>query len=105
MINQLQITEKAKKQINLLLEKEPKGSYFRVAVEGGGCSGFKYNFSIDKHKNDDDLIIDNSLIDKISHEYLKNSKLDFEDNLMTKSFRIINPDAKASCGCGISFSI
>ena len=46
MINQLQITEKAKKQINLLLEKEPKGSYFRVAVEGGGCSGFKYNFSI-----------------------------------------------------------
>lgn len=105
MVNRLQITEKAKKQIDLLLEKEPDGSYFRVAVEGGGCSGFKYNFSIDSEKKNDDIIIENSLIDEISHNYLKNSKLDYDDSLMTKSFRIVNPDAKASCGCGISFSI
>ena len=52
-----------------------------------------------------DILLGEVLIDKVSHEFIKNSKLDFEENLMSKSFRIINPDAKASCGCGISFSI
>ncbi len=105
MTNKLQITENAKKQIAKLLLKEAKGSYFRVSVEGGGCSGFKYNFSIDKKINKNDLQLYNVLIDSVSHEFIKNSKLDYEQNLMSKSFRIINPDAKASCGCGISFSI
>ena len=105
MTNTLEITENAKKQIVKLLLNEPKGSFFRVSVEGGGCSGFKYNFSIDSSSNKDDILIDNVLIDNISHGFLKNSKLDFEQNLMSKSFRIINPDAITSCGCGISFSI
>tara|TARA_B100000963_G_scaffold294725_1_gene265446 strand:+ start:4321 stop:4635 length:315 start_codon:yes stop_codon:yes gene_type:complete len=104
-MNTLQITENAKKQIAKLLIKEPKGSFFRVSVEGGGCSGFKYNFSIDNNSNQNDILIGEVLIDKTSHEFIKNSKLDFEENLMGKSFRISNPDATASCGCGISFSI
>ena len=101
----LEITENAKKQIAKLLTKEPKGSYFRVSVEGGGCSGFKYNFSIDDNSNTNDILIGQVLIDKTSHEFIKNSKLDYEQNLMSESFRISNPDATASCGCGISFSI
>ena len=105
MTSTIEITENAKKQIAKLLEKEPKGSFFRVSVEGGGCSGFKYNFSIDSKISDKDLKIQQIVIDNISHDFLKNSKLDYEQNLMSKSFRIINPHAKASCGCGISFSI
>ena len=105
MTNTLEITENAKKQIVKLLLNEPKGSFFRVSVEGGGCSGFKYNFSIDNKPNENDITIDQILIDKTSHEFIKNSKLDYAQNLMSESFRITNPDAKASCGCGISFSI
>ena len=104
-MNTLEITENAKKQIAKLLLNEPKGSFFRVSVEGGGCSGFKYNFSIDNKSNENDILIGQILIDKISLEFIKNSKLDYEQNLMSESFRITNPDAKASCGCGISFSI
>jgi len=105
MNNTFQITDTAKKQIIYLLKNEPKGSFFRVSVEGGGCSGFKYNFSVDNNKTSSDILIDNVLIDETSLNFLKNSTLDHEENLMTKSFRIKNPDAKASCGCGISFSI
>ena len=63
------------------------------------------SFSIDSKSNTDDIMIGEVLIDKMSHEFIKNSKLDYEESLMSKSFRINNPDAKASCGCGISFSI
>jgi len=104
-MNTLEITDNAKKQIAKLLLNEPKGSFFRVSVTGGGCSGFKYSFSIDNNSKTNDITINGVLIDKTSHEFIKNSKLDFEENLMGKSFRIHNPDAKASCGCGISFSI
>ena len=104
-MNKLEITENAKKQIAKLLLNEVKGSFFRVSVTGGGCSGFKYSFSIDNNSNTNDILIGDVVIDKTSHEFIKNSELDFEENLMGKSFRINNPDAKASCGCGISFSI
>ena len=104
-MNRLQITENAKKQIAKLLLNEPKGSFFRILVTGGGCSGFKYSFSIDNNLDKNDIKIDRVLVDKTSHGFIKNSKLDYEENLMGKSFRINNPDAKTSCGCGISFSI
>ena len=87
------------------MKKSQKDLFFRVSVEGGGCSGFKYNFTIDNKTNDKDLQIQQVVIDDTSHNFLKNSKLDYEQNLMSKSFRVINPDAKASCGCGISFSL
>ena len=105
MTNTLEISENAKKQIAKLLSNEPEGSFFRVSVEGGGCSGFKYNFLIDKKIEGNDILVGQVIVDEISHNFIKNSKLDYEQSLISKSFRIINPDAKASCGCGISFSI
>lgn len=105
MTNTLEISENAKKQIAKQLSNEPEGSFFRISVEGGGCSGFKYNFLIDKKIEENDITVGQVIVDEISHNFIKNSKLDYDQNLMSKSFRIINPDAKASCGCGISFSI
>lgn len=100
-----QISKKAKEEINNLLLDENKGSFFRISVEGGGCSGFKYNFTIDKTFNPDDKKFDNVIIDQISLEYIKGSILEYNDTLIEKSFKIINPNAKSSCGCGTSFSL
>ena len=76
-----------------------------MSVEGGGCSGFKYNFTIDSKVNDDDLRLEGVIIDPTSLEYLKGSVLEYNDSLIEKSFKIINPNAKSSCGCGTSFSV
>ena len=105
-MNTLQITENAKKQIAKLLLNETKGSFFSSFWSQEVVAlGFKYSFSIDNNSNTNDILVGKVIIDKTSHEFIKNSKLDYEENLMGKSFRINNPDAKASCGCGISFSI
>ena len=101
----IEITEKAQIEIENLLSKESKGSFFRISVEGGGCSGFKYKFTIDKMINSDDLKIKNLLVDQTSLSFIEGSKLEFIDNLIEKSFKIINPKATSSCGCGTSFSI
>jgi len=76
-----------------------------TTAEGGGCSGFKYNFTIDSKVNDDDLRLEGVIIDPTSLEYLKGSVLEYNDSLIEKSFKIINPNAKSSCGCGTSFSV
>ena len=77
----------------------------RVAVKGGGCSGFQYDFSFDSSKNDDDLCHENILIDKASADLLKGSEVDFVKELIGDSFKINNPQSKSSCGCGVSFSL
>ena len=77
----------------------------RVAVKGGGCSGFQYDFSFDKTPQDDDLRQDNILIDKTSADLLKGSEVDFVKELIGDQFKINNPQSKSSCGCGVSFSI
>ena len=77
----------------------------RIAVEGGGCSGFQYDFSFDNSANDDDLQQDNILIDKTSADLLKGSEVDFVKELIGDSFKINNPQSKSSCGCGVSFSL
>jgi iron-sulfur cluster insertion protein len=99
------ITPGADKQILGILAKEPSGSLFRVAVQGGGCSGFKYIFSIDKNKKQEDHLFGHVIIDDKSLELINKSILDYEDNLISKSFKIKNPNVSSSCGCGISFSI
>tara|TARA_B100000214_G_C23537300_1_gene432300 strand:+ start:165 stop:476 length:312 start_codon:yes stop_codon:yes gene_type:complete len=101
----IEITERAKKEIANILKNEEKGSFFRVTIEGGGCSGFKYIFSIDKTINIDDFKNDMVVIDKLSLNYLKNSILDYQETLIEKAFKIKNPNAQSSCGCGISFSL
>ena len=81
----------------------------RVAVAGGGCSGFQYTFGFDDQVNDDDLVVERDgvavLIDSLSLEYMAGSSIDFVEDLIGAAFRIDNPNAEASCGCGTSFSI
>ena len=105
MIKEIKITDKAIKQINEMLLKKDKGSFFRIAIKGGGCSGFQYDFSYDKSQNDDDLCQENILIDKTSADLLKGSEIDFVKELIGDSFKINNPQSKSSCGCGVSFSL
>ncbi len=105
MIKEIKFTDKAIKQINHLILTKNKGSYFRIAIKGGGCSGFQYDFSFDKKANDDDLKYENILIDKTSADLLKGSEVDYVEELIGNSFKINNPQSKSSCGCGVSFSL
>ena len=105
MIKEIKFTDKAIKQINSLLSTKDKGSFFRIAIKGGGCSGFQYDFSFDKNAQKDDLIHRNILIDKASADLLKGSEVDYVEELIGNSFKISNPQTKSSCGCGVSFSL
>ena len=105
MIKEIKFTDKALKQINSLLSKKDKGSFFRIAIKGGGCSGFQYEFTFDQSKLDDDLKFENILIDKTSADLLKGSQIDYVSELIGEQFRITNPQTKSSCGCGVSFSL
>jgi iron-sulfur cluster assembly accessory protein len=104
MINEINFTKEAVEKINQLVSKKPSGTFFRIAVKGGGCSGFKYDFSLDTKIEENDLKLKNVVIDKSSLDMLKGSKLDFSTELIGNSFKITNPKTKSSCGCGISFS-
>ena len=103
------VTERAAHRIGEILRREPAGTMLRVSVEGGGCSGFHYKFDMDSAQAADDLVIQRDgatvLIDQTSVGYLAGSEIDFVDDLIGASFRINNPQATASCGCGTSFSI
>ena len=105
MNKEIKFTDKAIKQINNLLSQKDKGSFFRIAIKGGGCSGFKYDFTFDKNPKDEDLKFNNILIDKTSADLLKGSEVDFASELIGDSFKISNPQSKSSCGCGVSFSL
>ena len=105
MIKEIKFTDNALKQINHLLSTNDKGSFFRIAIKGGGCSGFQYDFSIDKEAQNNDLKYENILIDKASADLLKGSEVDYVQELIGNSFKINNPQTKSSCGCGVSFSL
>ena len=105
MIKEIKFTDKALKQINYLLSKKKNGVYFRIAVKDGGCSGYKYDFSYDENKNEDDQENSNIIIDNVSANLLKGSEIDFVSELIGNQFKITNPQTKSSCGCGISFSL
>jgi iron-sulfur cluster assembly accessory protein len=103
------LSDRAARRIAKILEKEPAGSMLRVAVNGGGCSGFQYEFAITGARNADDLGIEKNgvtvLIDEVSVQYLAGSEIDYADELIGAAFKIKNPNATASCGCGTSFSV
>ena len=103
------LSESAAKRIEAMLENEPKGSFFRVAVNGGGCSGFQYEFSIDNSRQDDDHGFTSHgvevVIDEMSLELVDSAELDYVQDLMGAYFSVSNPNATASCGCGTSFSV
>ncbi len=105
MIKEINFSKKAVERINELLSKKPIGTFFRIAVKGGGCSGFKYDFSFDNKFEENDLKHENIVIDKSSLEMIKGSLVDFSEELIGQSFKISNPKTKSSCGCGISFSL
>jgi len=105
MIKEIKFTDNALKQIQNLLSKKDEGSFFRIAIKGGGCSGFQYEFKFEQSKNEDDLIFKNILIDKTSADLLKDSEVDYVSELIGESFKISNPQTKSSCGCGVSFSL
>ena len=104
MIKEINFTKEAVEKINLLVSKKSSGTFFRIAVKGGGCSGFKYDFSLDNKIDKNDEKHENIVIDKSSLEMLKGSQVDFSQELIGDSFKISNPKTKSSCGCGISFS-
>jgi|TARA_B110000438_G_scaffold231669_1_gene227086 iron-sulfur cluster insertion protein len=104
MIKEINFSKNAVERINSLISKKPNGTFFRIAVKGGGCSGFKYEFTFDRKIEKDDLKHENIVVDKSSLEMLKGSLVDFSKELIGDSFKISNPKTKSSCGCGISFS-
>jgi iron-sulfur cluster assembly accessory protein len=108
-MSDITVTERAARRIGEILRREPPGAMLRLSVEGGGCSGFQYKFDIDNAKADDDVVIRRDavvvLIDPVSLGYLAGSEIDFVDDLIGASFRVNNPQAKASSGCGTSFAL
>ena len=103
MKKKLEFTDRAKNQIKKITKSEEK-KYFRIAVQGGGCSGYKYNFSFGNKLEKDDILFDLTIIDKASLEIISGSTVDFKKEMIGESFTINNPKATSSCGCGLSFS-
>jgi iron-sulfur cluster assembly accessory protein len=103
------VSERAARRIAEIVAGEPATPLLRVSVEGGGCSGFQYKFDLVGAGEPDDVLIERSgarvLIDPVSLEYLAGAEIDFVDDLIGQSFKVHNPKAKASCGCGTSFSL
>ncbi|HEY6257008.1 MAG TPA: iron-sulfur cluster insertion protein ErpA [Xanthobacteraceae bacterium] len=108
-MNDLTVTERAARRIGEILRREPPGTMLRLSVEGGGCSGFQYKFDMDSAREADDILVCRAdarlVVDPVSLGYLAGSEIDFVDDLIGASFRVNNPQAKASCGCGTSFTL
>ncbi len=105
----LTLSQNAARRIKAIAASEGRNLMLRVAVDGGGCSGFQYRFDLVDTVEDDDLKIERddavALVDVVSLALLKGSEIDFVDELAGAEFRVRNPNAKSSCGCGVSFSI
>src|SRR6201993_4782796 len=103
----VRLTKRAARRSGEILRREPAGAMLRVSVEGGGCSGFQYKFDIERAKAEDDLEIARDgavvLIDPMSLQFMAGAEIDFVDDLIGASFKVANPNATASCGCGTSF--
>jgi iron-sulfur cluster insertion protein len=102
------ISASAARRLNTILKGDASVA-LRISVKGGGCSGFQYSFDIEKGRAEDDMVVTRDgatvLVDPVSLDMLKGAELDFVDDLMGQSFRVNNPNAVSSCGCGVSFAI
>ena len=109
MTTDLTMTDRAARKIGEILKAEPSGAMLRLSVLGGGCSGFQYKFDFVAAKADDDLVLARDgatvLVDPVSVQYMAGAEIDFVDDLIGASFKINNPVATSSCGCGTSFSL
>ncbi len=103
------VSARAAKRIAAILTGEGRSTMLRLAVTGGGCSGFQYNFALDETRMDDDLFIEEGgakiLIDPVSLDFLAGAEIDFTDDMIGQAFKVNNPNATSSCGCGTSFSV
>ncbi|MFC5068271.1 iron-sulfur cluster insertion protein ErpA [Flaviflagellibacter deserti] len=103
------VSANAARRIKQILSSEPEGAMLRVSVEGGGCSGFRYEFGVEKIRQDEDLVIERDgvtvVVDEVSLQYMQGSEIDFVDELIGASFQIKNPNATSGCGCGTSFAM
>ena len=103
------LSPRAARRIAAILGKEKAGTMLRLAVTGGGCSGYQYNFALDETRMDDDLVIERDgatvLIDPVSLDFLAGAEIDFTDDLIGQAFKVNNPNATSSCGCGTSFAV
>ncbi len=106
---QISLTPRAAQRICEVAAKNHQAAALRIAVNGGGCSGFQYEFSLNAAREADDLAVEQGgailLVDSISLVHMSGATVDFVDDLMGQSFRVANPQAKSSCGCGTSFSL
>tara|TARA_Y100000768_G_C23958165_1_gene673873 strand:- start:535 stop:852 length:318 start_codon:yes stop_codon:yes gene_type:complete len=105
MTKKIELTIQAKEQIEKIIRDDDKKKYFRISVKGGGCSGFKYDFSFDNNVDTNDVIFEKVVIDKTSLDIIAGSVIDFKKEMIGETFVINNPKASASCGCGLSFSV
>ena len=109
MSESVNLTERAAKRITEIVAGEDQARLLRVSVEGGGCSGFQYKFDLVAQSEPDDILLERAgakvVIDSVSLGFLAGSEIDFVDDLIGASFRVNNPKATQSCGCGTSFSI
>jgi iron-sulfur cluster assembly accessory protein len=109
MIAPVAVTERAARRIAEIIAGEPQSTMLRVSVEGGGCSGFKYRFDLVGERGEGDLVVERDgaivVIDPVSLGFIAGAEIDFVDDLIGASFKVHNPNATASCGCGTSFSV
>jgi len=105
MTKKIEFTNQAKEQIDKIINEDQLKKFFRISVKGGGCSGFKYDFSFDNETNNEDIIFGKAIIDKQSLDIITGSIIDFKKEMIGESFVINNPKALSSCGCGLSFSV
>jgi iron-sulfur cluster insertion protein len=108
--SRISVTDNAARRIAMLKTQEnAENAFLRIAVSGGGCSGFQYGLSFDDQRNEDDFVFERDgvgiIVDEISLGLLNGAEVDFVEDLMGASFQIRNPNAASSCGCGNSFSI
>ena len=103
------LSDRAARRIAAILAAEPQPTALRLAVTGGGCSGFQDNFALDDAQLDEDIVVERDgakvLIDPVSLDFLAGAEIDFTDDLIGQAFKVNNPNATASCGCGTSFTV
>jgi iron-sulfur cluster assembly accessory protein len=105
----LRLTEAAARRLNAIAGDDPSVGGLRIAVEGGGCSGFQYDIQLALAPAADDLVVERDgarvFVDPVSAPFLAGSEIDYVQEIIGASFKVKNPNAKTSCGCGVSFSV
>lgn len=109
VVSTVELSERAAKRVLSILASEAPGAVLRVGVDGGGCSGFQYRYAVESAPGDEDVTIERDgarvVVDPVSLGYLAGARIDFVDDLIGQAFRVENPNASSSCGCGASFSV